>query len=337
MATRYPVGAYLKQITSMLGLSPARILRRVGLSEALLSEGDFSVDIETYFRFWDAMSAEADRPGIEMDLAMAYAHGPFIPPIFAFSCAETLSLGLERLSVFKPIIGPMRMDLTRDDAGLTATLRSSEPNMRLSSSMGLFELLYITECARTFTGTKLTPVSTSLPLPHELDQNCLDYLGKAPQVTGVISLTFSPQDADLPLITRSASLWETLEPGFVEQLDTRLGTMAMSGRVKRALVDALPGGAASVDDIARRLNVSRRSLQRRLSEEGSGFQELLNQTRFEMSERYLKESTLSLPEISNLLGFRETSSFYRAFQNWTGTTPGEYRSSANQVDGPQPG
>ncbi len=329
MATRYPIGAYLKQIAAILDVSPVRILRRVGLSETLLDEDDFSVGIETYFRLLDAMALEADRPGIEMDLAMAYAHGPFIPPIFAFSCAETLSLGLERLSVFKPIVGPMRMDVTRNDVGLTATLQPSEPSIQMPCGMGLFEILYITECARTFTGTMVTPVATTLPAPHELDEACLAYLGRPPQVTGVVSLTFSSEDADLPLITRSASLWETLEPGFVEQLEARLGTTSMAGRVKRALTEALAGGAASVDDIARRLNVSRRSLQRRLSEEGTSFQELLNQTRFEMSDRYLKESGLSLPEISNLLGFRELSSFYRAFQSWTGTTPGAYRSSVS--------
>ena len=52
-------------------------------------------------------------------------------------------------------------------------------------------------------------------------------------------------------------------------------------------------------------------------------------SRLEMSERYLKDSGLTVPEISFLLGFRDTSSFFRAFHGWTGKTPGDYRASGS--------
>ncbi len=330
MATRYPIGAYLKQMGALLDISPERVLRRARLSATLADDKDILVGAKAYFRIWDAMCAEANRPGIEMDLAMAYAHGPFLPPIFAFSCAETLGLGLARLSDFKPLIGPVKMDVKRQSSGLTVSMRPSEMGQSMSPSLGLFELLYITECARTFTGASVTPIETSLPGQLQLDTTCIDYLDKAPKTTEIVSLTFSLEDADLPLITRSASLWETLEPGFVEQLEDRLGAATLSGRIKRALTEALPGGSTSVDEMARRLNISKRSLQRRLSEEGTTFQSLLDETRFEMSDRYLKDTGLSVPEISYLLGFRETSSFFRAFHGWTGTTPGDYRNSGSE-------
>lgn len=327
---RYPIGTYLKQMGTLLSISPERELRRVGLSAVLANE-EVSVDASVYFHIWEAMRAEADRPGIEMDLAMAYAHGPFVPPIFAFSCADTLALGLTRLAGFKPLIGPVTMQVTRPDGQLRLTMRPSVPGLSTPPSMGLFEILYITECARTFSGSHVTPVATTLPAPYDLDAACLDYLGASPVVGGDVSLTFSARDADLPLITRSTSLWETLEPGFTEQLEARTGSATMSGRIRRALAEALPGGATTVEDMARRLNMSKRSLQRRLNEEGTSFQALLNETRLKLSQRYLRESSLSVPEISFLLGFRDTSSFFRAFQGWTGTTPGDVRASAPQA------
>ena len=219
------------------------------------------------------------------------------------------------------------MEVQRLDGELIVSMRPSEPGLKFPTSMGLFELLYMTECARTFTGTNVTAVSTRLPGPLQVDETCLKFLGAAPTISDHVGLTFDGKDADLPLITRSESLWETLEPDFVEQLEERMGQATLSGRVKRALTESLPGGSTSVDDMARRLNVSKRSLQRRLSDEGTSFQELLNEARFEMAKRYLKDSALSLPEISYLLGFRETSSFFRAFHGWTGTTPGEYRAA----------
>lgn len=327
MATRYPIGAPLQQITTLLGISPERVLRRVGLSASLANDTEINVAAETYFRLWDATCAEANRPGVEMELAMAYAHGPFIPPIFAFSCAETLALGVSRLADYKPLIGPITMEVTRPEKKLTVSMRPSVSGIEMSPSLGMFELLYITECARTFTGARVMPVAVTLPAQYPIDDASLQYFGTSPKVTGAISLTFSAEDAELPLITRSAALWESLEHGFEEQLEERLGTSTMSQQIKRALAEALPGGSTSVEDMARRLNVSKRSLQRRLSEEGTSFQELLKETRFEMSEFYLKDSGLTVPEISYLLGFRDTSSFFRAFHGWTGTTPGDYRSN----------
>lgn len=327
MAIRYPVRQYFQQMNTLLGVSSERVLRRVGLSASLSDQADLGVSAEIFFRIWDALIAEADRPGAEMDLAMAYAHGPFLPPIFAFSCADTLALGLDRLSDFKPLIAPIRIVVSRPERKLHVEMRPTDTGLSIPPGMGLFELLYITECARSFTGTHVVPLQTSLPGIHAVDAACSEFLGRAPRSTGVLSLTFSAEDADRPLITRSASLWETLEPGFLQQLGHRLGTATMSGRIRRTLTEALPGGSVSIEDMARRLNLSKRSLQRRLSEEGTNFQELLNKTRFEMSERYLKYSGLSVPEISCLLGFRDTSSFFRAFHGWTGMTPGDYRAS----------
>jgi AraC-like DNA-binding protein len=116
-------------------------------------------------------------------------------------------------------------------------------------------------------------------------------------------------------------------------METRMGTATMAAKIKRTLTEVLPGGSTNIEDMAKRLNVSKRSLQRRLGEEGTSFQELLNETRYDMSHRYLKDSGLSVPEISYLLGFRDTSSFFRAFHGWTGMTPGDYRSSDVEAHG----
>lgn len=327
MAMRYQIGDFLKQMHAFVGVEPERVLRRAGLSAALAQNETLSVDAAAYFRICHVMAEEAKRPGIELELAIAYAHGPFVPAIFAFSCAETLNLGLSRLSDFKPLVGPMTMQVVRNDAGLSVTLRPTESHLTISASLGLFEVLYITECARTFTGVPIVPVETSIPGEYEIEDDIITYLGGRPTVSDAIRLTFSPQDADLPLITRSASLWDTLEPQFTKQLELQKGAATMSGRIKSALSEALPGGSTSIEDMARRLNVSKRSLQRRLGQEGTSYQALLNETRFEMSERYLQDSALSVPEISYMLGFRDTSSFFRAFQGWTGQTPGDYRTT----------
>jgi len=271
MAIQYPVGQYLQQVGPLLQIDPNRVLRRVGLSATLADEPDLTVNAETYFRLWDAAVAEANRPDIEMDLAMSYAHGPFLPPIFAFSCADTIALGLKRLADFKRLIVSQKFDGTRSQGTLRLEIRPSEPGLSIPPSLALFELLYITECARCFSGSHVVPLETSLPAPFEVNERALAHLERRPITSSTLSLVFSAEDADRPLITRSASLWETLEPGFLDQLEKRFGGATMAARIKRTLTETLPGGTTSVDAVAKRLNVSKRSLQRRLREECTSY------------------------------------------------------------------
>ncbi|MDH5179020.1 MAG: AraC family transcriptional regulator [Gammaproteobacteria bacterium] len=97
------------------------------------------------------------------------------------------------------------------------------------------------------------------------------------------------------------------------------------GQVRQQIVRALHGGDAQRDTIAKQLNMSPRTLQRRLEENGIAFVELLDEVRTELARNKLQNSDLSLAEIGFLLGFSEQSSFNRAFKRWTGKTPKEYR------------
>jgi len=77
--------------------------------------------------------------------------------------------------------------------------------------------------------------------------------------------------------------------------------------------------------IAQRLNVSTRTLNRRLKDEDSSFRELRNNVLCEWAKRYLGESDSSVEAIAQALGYDEASNFRRAFKNWTGDSPSSYR------------
>ena len=98
-------------------------------------------------------------------------------------------------------------------------------------------------------------------------------------------------------------------------------------KVKRAIIESLPSGTPSEEEIARQVFVSSRTLQRKLADENTNFRTLLLEVRRKLAERYIADKTMPLVEISYMLGFSETSSFSRAFKQWTGTTPATFRSS----------
>jgi AraC-like DNA-binding protein len=92
-------------------------------------------------------------------------------------------------------------------------------------------------------------------------------------------------------------------------------------KVENAVVPLLPHGQARIGAIAVKLGVSRRTLARRLAAEGLTFRKVLDNLRFELSKRYLREEDLPISEIAWLLGYRETSALNHAFKRWTGSAP----------------
>ncbi len=97
--------------------------------------------------------------------------------------------------------------------------------------------------------------------------------------------------------------------------------------LRRFLADALHHGVPTAAQAARALGLSSRSLQRRLAERDSTFQAELERMRLDLGRTYLADPTLSIGEVSYLLGYSGPRAFLRAFRRWTGMAPGRFRRS----------
>ena len=96
-------------------------------------------------------------------------------------------------------------------------------------------------------------------------------------------------------------------------------------RVKGAIIEMLPSGGVSDEKVAQRLNMSTRSLQRKLQGARTTFRAQLTQVRQELAEHYIHDSSVSLTEIAFVLGYSEYSSFWRAYKRWTKCCPSDIR------------
>jgi AraC-like DNA-binding protein len=114
-------------------------------------------------------------------------------------------------------------------------------------------------------------------------------------------------------------MWQVFEPELRRRLTELEASASTSDRVCAVLLELLPSGQGSIDIVASRLAMSKRTLQRRLEEDGETFQSLINQTRESLARHYLKQTTLSNGEISFLLGFEDPNSFFRAFRPHVGS------------------
>ena len=139
-------------------------------------------------------------------------------------------------------------------------------------------------------------------------------------------LVLAKSALDLPLKTADPNL-AALLTRQVEQESAQLESrddLPFTDQVRRKLRIGLKDDLTTIEQMASELGMTSRTLQRRLKDDGTSFQDLRDEVRRELADHYL-DGELSIAEISFLLGFSQPSAFFRAFKRWTGVTPNEAR------------
>lgn len=132
----------------------------------------------------------------------------------------------------------------------------------------------------------------------------------------------------LPVASADSYLNKLLMKYCEEALSSRqLKATSWRLAVENALTPLLPHGQGRLSEVATRLGVSVRTLERRLAEEGVSFLDVLDNLRFELAKRYLQEPNLPISEIAWLLGYADPSAFTHSFRRWSGKSPTELRAA----------
>ena len=330
-ATRFNVQMSWKLLILDMGYKPADVLSLARLPGDLFARKDATLSPAEYFNLWRGLEQAAGSEEIALKLAQVMSVEAFDPALFACLCSPDLNTALERLAQYKRLIGPLNMvvDIRSDRTQVTLSCYGhTEPIPR---SLGVSELVFFTQLARLATRERIEPLTASSPdLPADL-AGYQAYLGCTVGLSELIQIEFSAQDAMRPFLTANMAMWKAFEPGLNSRLSELDEQSGMRARVRAVLLETLPAGSSSMDAVAQRLAVSKRSLQRHLADESVGFQEVLNDVRQELALHYLSKTAISAGEISWLLGFQESNSFIRAFRSWTGTTPAAYRQERERV------
>ncbi len=144
-------------------------------------------------------------------------------------------------------------------------------------------------------------------------------------------LTFSRADWTRPLVGANPRLRAALEAHAAELQREASAAQGFGAKVRAAIAQLLREGEPRVGDIAQRLGMTPRTLQRRLQDEDLGFTALVDEARLDLARRYLADWSLSISEVSFALGYSEPSAFTRAFKRWSGSAPAEYRESSRRA------
>lgn len=136
-----------------------------------------------------------------------------------------------------------------------------------------------------------------------------------------------------PIATADAIAHAAVLAEINARMDVLLARGAFTDVVRMALAQQ-PGSLPSLPDMAAQMHLPVRTVRARLSQQGSSYQQLLDEERSRRAQQALAEGELSVKAIAESLGFQDGSNFSRVFRRWTGLTPLAYRQAQQRSQNP---
>lgn len=311
------------------GVDVVELLAAVGINQALMSDPDARVPIALERALWSEAAARSGDPYLGLRVSDLFPLDSFGGLGFALRSSASVGEALSRFARFMGLVtdGPTLMvNVEQGQARirlLWSEVKDERPS-RHSLAVLMAFLLYLVE-----RGLGVAYQPRAVRFHHKPPDSMAEYRRRfGPRVH------FS-QVHDEFVVDRE--VWEhpqvDAEPLLSSVLDGYLGTLldALPKQDERlpglraALLAELSRGRPSLSTIAAYMAMSPRSLQRQLERCGSTLSGEFDVLRNRLARQQLTQSNRSIAEIAFMLGFSDTSAFYRAFKRWTGTTPGNYR------------
>ena len=303
-----------------------KLLKIADISRQTAEDPDGEVTFEQMRSFWHTAYKMSADPYLAMRAAEQIEIGDYKCLDYLTIHATTLGQSIENYCRYMLLVNTwIGWDIDKGKDNVTLRMRPSAGVIPPPSYEFVFSALTIR--SRFLTDENWAPALVKFPFVtppnpeiHRDFFNC-EVQYEAP--TGEYIVDIESWNKELP--SGDEHLLQVLDEHARMLLANRPLPDDFIGKVKQEIIKDLHGGEATRDTIANRLNMSSRTLQRRLDEQGIAFANLLDDIRTELAKNKLQGSDLSLAEIGFLLGFSEQSSFTRAFKRWTGKTPLEYR------------
>jgi AraC-like DNA-binding protein len=310
------------------GLNPVLVLQKAGLPLGILHESKAMVSTEELFALYRAIDALTADPGIGLKLGTEERYERYDPVAIAALCTRTFREALHKLSRYKQLTCPEKID-AQEHAGECSVafhwLLADQPEPEMLVDVCFAWVIAI---ARRGTGLPLRPKRVEFVRPEKHRKLYEDHFGCSVRFESPHNrLIFELADLDQPFLTSNADLLAAVSPQLEAELRLQGPSSTMAEQVKAVLKRTFAGQGPDLRNVARELRLSARTLQRRLADECVTFQQLIREARRELAQHYLLNSTLELNETAYLLGYEDANSFFRAFREWEGTTPGEWRTA----------
>lgn len=312
------------------GVDPAELLAGSGVDPASLADADARIPLATEELLWARAAELSADDCFGLHAAALIRPGAFDVMDYAIRTAPTLREALERLARYNRLVHDVAA-FRIVDVGTTVRVEHgfASPGRQPCRQASEFTLASLPVVAAQIAGGRALP-ALAVEFAHAAPADLAPYravFGLVPRFgAGISAISFDAARLREPVPDADPGL-SRIVTAHAERLLAELAPPqpGLAGQVRRFIAETVDQGPPSLRQVAHRLHLSERSLQRRLDEEGCRFADLVEQVRRELALRYIADRTLALGEVAYLLGFAEPSPFHRAFKRWTGMTPAEAR------------
>jgi AraC-like DNA-binding protein len=307
------------------GFDPETILNRVGIPKSALEDANTRFPERKLEAMWQVASEVTGDPAVALRVStMAKANTLGIIGYLA-SASESGRNAFELVKDLTPLLWEdFECDLESD--GEVAFIRCSLGGDPQASRFTTEYAIGLTvTMSRVIGAARVDPLEArfSYPAPAYADE--YERILRLPirfdaDQDGVLFPT-SMMDSLNP--SADAALRQLLERYAADQLARISTSVQFPQRIRACILSMLPLGRLTADTVAAQFSMSNRTLRRRLQEECTSYQEILDDVRTELARQYLTEEKRGINEVASLLGFSDPSAFTKAFRRWTGQTPAD--------------
>ncbi|MCY1349014.1 HTH-type transcriptional regulator VirS [compost metagenome] len=304
------------------GLNPADMLRHASLPQDSLRQQDGIIYHRRYCELLELCAAQSGNASFGLQYGVFQGIDVFGELFNLIRNAGTIGEALAELRANYFLYNgaaEISFDLDGGIARLGYHVNDCEiPGIRqaeeLACSVGV-------QLLRALAGTGWRPITVRLRhQPLSDDAVYRRALGVRPVFAArCTELEFDASVLSLPLTAADAWLHQLIAEHIARM--ERLPADELPSYVRQLLRSLLPSGRASLEKVADCMAVNPRTLQRRLEQEGTSFQRLLDETRQGMAHHYLDDPSISMAQLAGLLGYSDASGFSRAFNRWFGVSP----------------
>jgi AraC-like DNA-binding protein len=313
-----------------LGLDADAALCAADLSPAIVNDADARIPHRLVLALWREAVRQSGDDAFGIHAAEGIRPGTFDVLDYATRSSATLAEGLARLVRYHRILHDAAVVQVRahgDRVQLTHALPDHAGELPRHPAEFIVAAWVVV--ARQATGTDFAPLEVGFIHAPPADLSEHQRLFRAPIRfnSSANEVVLSRPVLDLPLVKSDPGLCAVLERQMGELLERLPRTTSLGVRVRQLVAKELSTAAPSAAAAARKLHMSRRTLQRLLHAEGTTFSKLVDALRRELATSYFREPAIAIAEVAFLLGFSEASAFHRAFKRWHGVTPSVYRAT----------
>ncbi|QOL82512.1 helix-turn-helix domain-containing protein [Pseudooceanicola spongiae] len=304
------------------------LLKENGLSAARVDDSYAAVSLQSYLNFFeDAASFLAD-PMLGARIGMRIRPADLGPIGMLVLQSGSARSGLDRFCRFTNALqNSTGTSLVPGDDCLILTYNIFGKGLMGSRQDSEFSLACLCRLLQLAISPDWRPLEVHFDHAPLGDAGALSRLFRAPVLFGqsCSRLILKPDAIDRVLRPEDSDLIALIERHVASLVMTDHESMALSDKVRSLVSLYLGQRPMTLDVIAAELGMTRRSLQRRLSDEGTSLRELTRAHRLRIAETYLSESSLSMTEVAAALNYADGTVFWRAYRDWTGKAPTKQR------------